>query len=268
MPVFVAAIWPQFGSPMERNSLQSFSKSPGFNSLSPSLGSSLSGLASVSQPRVSNQRVGPTGKDGLVIFEQSHPFPEQMLGQFAGSSLRPFPGLQDFMGSPKLNAGQTNSAPRTQTMRNPFIPTGSNGSLFPNVHGSFRSSSQHHYQYHFGSAPSDITPEQRVYGVGGSFGSANSASSANVSRNSMDNGSPVFSVMSSPRHSPMFLVNGHFLGPATSNLESLAERGWSPRVESNGVHMDDKKQFQLDLDKIRSGEDTRTTLMIKNIPNK
>ncbi|KAL1561061.1 Protein MEI2-like 2 [Salvia divinorum] len=32
--------------------------------------------------------------------------------------------------------------------------------------------------------------------------------------------------------------------------------------------MDNKRQYLLDLEKIRSGEDTRTTLMIKNIPNK
>ncbi|KAL1561063.1 protein MEI2-like 5 [Salvia divinorum] len=32
--------------------------------------------------------------------------------------------------------------------------------------------------------------------------------------------------------------------------------------------MDNKRQYLIDLEKIRSGEDTRTTLMIKNIPNK
>jgi len=31
---------------------------------------------------------------------------------------------------------------------------------------------------------------------------------------------------------------------------------------------ENKKQYQLDVDKISRGEDTRTTLMIKNIPNK
>ncbi|KAJ7965087.1 Protein MEI2-like [Quillaja saponaria] len=35
-----------------------------------------------------------------------------------------------------------------------------------------------------------------------------------------------------------------------------------------GTKLTAKKQYQLDLDKIISGEDTRTTLMIKNIPNK
>uniref|UniRef100_A0A2P2M990 Uncharacterized protein MANES_06G126700 n=1 Tax=Rhizophora mucronata TaxID=61149 RepID=A0A2P2M990_RHIMU len=39
------------------------------------------------------------------------------------------------------------------------------------------------------------------------------------------------------------------------------------RIESNANHSD-KKQFELDIDHIIRGEDSRTTLMIKNIPNK
>jgi len=39
-------------------------------------------------------------------------------------------------------------------------------------------------------------------------------------------------------------------------------------IENYGNQIDSRKQFQLDLDKIKGGEDTRTTLMIKNIPNK
>ncbi|XP_022771079.1 protein MEI2-like 1 isoform X2 [Durio zibethinus] len=39
------------------------------------------------------------------------------------------------------------------------------------------------------------------------------------------------------------------------------------RNESNSINAD-KKQFELDIDRIIRGEDNRTTLMIKNIPNK
>ncbi|XAR50389.1 hypothetical protein NMG60_11004698 [Bertholletia excelsa] len=39
------------------------------------------------------------------------------------------------------------------------------------------------------------------------------------------------------------------------------------RNQSNSRHTD-KKQFELDIDRILRGEDSRTTLMIKNIPNK
>eukprot|EP00252_Welwitschia_mirabilis_P018857 TRINITY_DN4227_c1_g2_i2.p1 TRINITY_DN4227_c1_g2~~TRINITY_DN4227_c1_g2_i2.p1 ORF type:complete len:501 (+),score=69.86 TRINITY_DN4227_c1_g2_i2:160-1662(+) len=45
------------------------------------------------------------------------------------------------------------------------------------------------------------------------------------------------------------------------------ERGRNRRSD-NANQIDSKKHFQLDVDKILSGEDTRTTLMIKNIPNK
>ncbi|KAI3456070.1 hypothetical protein Pfo_012733 [Paulownia fortunei] len=317
--------WPQLGSPMERNPLKNFSKSPGFSSLSPPVSGSLPGLASVLQPQVPNQRVAPTDKDCprgphlehifsngnsdcRGMFEQSHSFPEQKLSQFTGpvssfgtstfngSTIKPFTGPQLFWGRSELYAEQTNSAPRTQAMRHPFMPNGNSGFPFPNLNGSFCSSSllqQQHHHYHVGSAPSGVPLEQQFgyfqqspktsfmspsyEGVGASYkdqsfmgnmGSRGAANAAVVLRNSMENGSPVFSMMSSARLSPVFLGNGHFPGLAASNLESLAERGRSRRVEINGIQIDNKKQFQLDLDKIRSGEDTRTTLMIKNIPNK
>ncbi|EYU28167.1 hypothetical protein ABFS82_13G088800 [Erythranthe guttata] len=219
--------WPQFGSPMDRNSMHSFGKSPVFSSLSPPLGSSLPGLASVLQPQDCSrlEHVFSNGySNSREIFEQSHSFPEKMLlSQFTGSSTQPFSW-------------------GTQTTRqNPFIP-------FDNRVGYFHESPKISFMSH-------------SFGNMGSRGALNSAV---VSRKSMENDSPVFSVMSSPRESPMFLGNGHFSG----NFEGLAEFGRPRRVESTGVYIDNKKLFQIDLDKIRSGEDTRTTLMIKNIPNK
>ncbi|KAK6920443.1 RNA recognition motif domain [Dillenia turbinata] len=46
---------------------------------------------------------------------------------------------------------------------------------------------------------------------------------------------------------------------------SPMERVRGRRTEANSV---DRKQYELDIDRILRGEDTRTTLMIKNIPNK
>ncbi|PPD84076.1 hypothetical protein GOBAR_DD18994 [Gossypium barbadense] len=83
----------------------------------------------------------------------------------------------------------------------------------------------------------------------------------NVSENSSS-----MRMMSSPRLSPVFLGNGPFQGLHNS-MEGLAENGRSRQVENNN-QLDNKKKFQLDLDKIVSGEDIQTTLMIKNIPNK
>lgn len=47
------------------------------------------------------------------------------------------------------------------------------------------------------------------------------------------------------------------------------ERGMrARRSDSSASQGDNKKQYELDIDKIMRGDDTRTTLMIKNIPNK
>ncbi|XP_011096479.1 protein MEI2-like 5 isoform X1 [Sesamum indicum] len=265
--------WPQLGSPMERNSLQNFSKSPVFSSFSPPVGNSLPGLASVRQSQVPNQRVTPTGKDLLRgphlehifsnensncrgIFDQSHSFPEQKLS--------PYSGPVSSFGASAFNT------PRAQTMRFPFMHGGNSGFPIPNLHGSFCSSSQlqqQRHQYHIGSAPSGVPLERQ-------FGYFQESSKASLKSPSFDGVAPIYKDRSftgnmvSPRLSPVFLGNGHFPGVAVSNMEGLAERGKSRRIESNGTQIDNKKQFQLDLDKIRSGEDTRTTLMIKNIPNK
>ncbi|XAR64332.1 hypothetical protein NMG60_11024630 [Bertholletia excelsa] len=56
--------------------------------------------------------------------------------------------------------------------------------------------------------------------------------------------------------------------PVMSSFDSLNERARNRRNESNSNQADNKKQFELDIDRIMRGEDNRTTLMIKNIPNK
>ncbi|KAJ6748315.1 RNA RECOGNITION MOTIF-CONTAINING [Salix purpurea] len=52
-------------------------------------------------------------------------------------------------------------------------------------------------------------------------------------------------------------------GSPNERVRNLSHR----RIESNSNHSD-KKLFELDIDCILRGEDNRTTLMIKNIPNK
>ncbi|EEF42723.1 RNA-binding protein, putative [Ricinus communis] len=159
-------------------------------------------------------------------------------------------------------------------------------------HGSFLGSSQNHH--HVGSAPSGV-PLERRFGFlpespettfmspvafggmglgrnGGSFmmnlGVRAPMNGVAIPRNISENGSSSYRMMSSPRLSPVFLGNAPYPGVAPTAIEGFTDRGRSRRVESNGNQADSRKQFQLDLDKIISGEDTRTTLMIKNIPNK
>lgn len=64
----------------------------------------------------------------------------------------------------------------------------------------------------------------------------------------------------------VFFNNGSYQGRGGLN-DGLIMGNRSRRVDYS-VNQIGNKQYQLDLDKIINGEDTRTTLMIKNIPNK
>ncbi|CAN1847204.1 Protein MEI2-like 5 [Linum perenne] len=185
----------------------------------------------------------------------------------------------------------TNSPPG-----HPF-PSNGKGHVLPfsGRHGSFLGAQQHH---HVGSAPSGIPLERHLgflpespkssfmnpasYGgismghndgsfmmnMGANMGARPPMNGVNISRNMAENGSSSYRMMSSPRLSPVFLGSSPYAGLSSSSMDGFSDRGRIRRVENNGSQGDSKKQFQLDLDKIMRGEDTRTTLMIKNIPNK
>jgi hypothetical protein len=54
----------------------------------------------------------------------------------------------------------------------------------------------------------------------------------------------------------------------STSYDATNDRIRSRRHDGNAAQSENKKQFDLDLDRIANGEDSRTTLMIKNIPNK
>jgi len=54
----------------------------------------------------------------------------------------------------------------------------------------------------------------------------------------------------------------------STSYDATNDRIRSRRHDGNAAQSENKKQFELDLDRIANGEDSRTTLMIKNIPNK
>lgn len=54
----------------------------------------------------------------------------------------------------------------------------------------------------------------------------------------------------------------------SASYDATNDRIRSRRHDGNAAQSENKKQFDLDLDHIANGEDSRTTLMIKNIPNK
>ncbi|KAL8121472.1 protein MEI2-like 4 isoform X2 [Apium graveolens] len=74
-------------------------------------------------------------------------------------------------------------------------------------------------------------------------------------------------VLQSPQNSIMYPSSSQMY-PRMSPFDSSRERLKGHRNEGRSSQADNKKQFELDIDRIIRGEDKRTTLMIKNIPNK
>ncbi|KAL3500957.1 hypothetical protein ACH5RR_035406 [Cinchona calisaya] len=70
-----------------------------------------------------------------------------------------------------------------------------------------------------------------------------------------------------PQRCMMFPARGQMI-PMMNTFDSTSERTRNHRNEGSSSQADNKKQFELDIDRIARGEDKRTTLMIKNIPNK
>lgn len=239
-------------------------------------------------------------------FQHSHSLPDSKLSQFnepkpissfggsssTGSGIETLSGPQFLWGSPNPNPSPnpnsyheqpkpTHGFPistRSPSMGHPF-PTSTHGFPITSRHGSLLGSS-HQQHNHVGSAPSGIpfeghfghyreSPETMFMSPPPAFGLGHIERGVGFmgTRGPVENGS---SASFSPRLSPMFLGNnGHYAGLGGPTIgESMGERGRARRVDQNGSQTDSKKQFQLDLEKITSGEDTRTTLMIKNIPNK
>ncbi|XP_057773883.1 protein MEI2-like 4 isoform X1 [Salvia miltiorrhiza] len=87
--------------------------------------------------------------------------------------------------------------------------------------------------------------------------------------NCMDVQMPSKNIGLHPHHQRcmIFPARGQML-PMMSSFDSPNERTRTRRNDCNSSQPDNKKQFELDLERIARGEDKRTTLMIKNIPNK
>eukprot|EP00262_Sarcandra_glabra_P006435 TRINITY_DN1874_c0_g1_i1.p1 TRINITY_DN1874_c0_g1~~TRINITY_DN1874_c0_g1_i1.p1 ORF type:complete len:879 (-),score=189.07 TRINITY_DN1874_c0_g1_i1:587-3223(-) len=215
-----------------------------------------------------------------------------------GSGIGTLTGPQFLWGSPSPYPEHAHSSAWPTPSARQTFPSNGQGQGFPysSRHGSFLGSSHHHHHHHHhvGSAPSGVPFERHFgyfpespetsfmspvafggMGLGRNEGSLMMNMGARVGMNPgvsfsgamSENGSPSFRMMSSQRLGPVFLGNGLYPGPGAT-FDGLTERGRSRRVENNGNQIDNKKQYLLDLDKIVSGEDNRTTLMIKNIPNK
>lgn len=257
------------------------------------------------RPNQANHMLTNSGSMQGSAYQHSCSFPDQNLSTSPvpmsafgesnsnSSGIGTLSGPQFLWGSPTPYSEHVSSSAWPTSVGHAFASSGQ-GQGFPhtNRHGTFIESHNHH---HAGSAPSGV-PLDRHFGrfpespetslmsavaFGGMGLNRNTGSymmnmgaraavgtSVRLPRTMTENGSPSFQMMSLPRHNPMFLGNGPYSGFGAIINECFAEHARSQRVENGGNQLDSKKQYQLDLDKIISGEDARTTLMIKNIPNK
>ncbi|KAJ1377240.1 RNA-binding domain superfamily [Sesbania bispinosa] len=254
--------------------------------------------------RVSNQMFANSGSTQGAAFQHSMSFPEQKVNASprpistfgestsSSSSIGTLSGPQFLWGSPTPYSEHSNtSAWSSSSVGHPFTSSSQRqGFPYTSHRSPFLGSQQHH---HVGSAPSGLPIDRHFSYFPESpdaslmspvaFGNlnhsdgnfmVNMAARASVgvgvglSGTTTEISSPNFRMMSLPRHGSLFLGNGSYSGLGATNIEALAERGRSRRPDNNGNQIDSKKLYQLDLDKIVNGDDTRTTLMIKNIPNK
>ncbi|QCD79613.1 protein MEI2-like 2 isoform X1 [Vigna unguiculata] len=251
--------------------------------------------------RTANQLFANSGSTQGAAFQHSMSFPEQNanasprpISNFGesnsgASSIGTLSGPQFLWGSPTPYSEHSNTSWSSSSVGLPFT-SGVQRQGFPYTsHRSpFLGSHSHH---HVGSAPSGLpldrhfsyfpeSPEASLMSPV-AFGNLNQSEGnfmmnmgghasigAGLSGNTAEISSPNFRMMSLPRPGSLFHGNSSYTGQGATNIDGLAGRGQSRRPDNAGNQMDSKKLYQLDLDKIVSGEDARTTLMIKNIPNK
>lgn len=204
----------------------------------------------------------------------------------SGSSVETLSIPQTFWGTQSSYSESSSSSAWSRSYANHhFLPNGNGQTFpFPGRQTSFFSSTPSTHSHHVGSAPSGVpserhfryfpeSPDTSLMGPVafrglGSSPHASVNSTINIPRNMSENRPSSFQMMSSSVLNPMLSGSIPYLGLLPNSLDGLNERGRSRWIENNGNQIESRKQFQLDLDKIKSGEDTRTTLMIKNIPNK
>ncbi|KZV52913.1 hypothetical protein F511_31507 [Dorcoceras hygrometricum] len=276
---------------------------PGLASILPSQVSAPVKIAPIGKdPRRINQVVTKANTTQGAAYQQHYSVydpktssscePISPFGDSLSSSVGTLSGPQFLWGSPTYHSERINSSPSPRPLSldgRPFSSSGQGiGFPYTSLHGSLLGS--HH---HVGSAPPGIQIERnfglfpespetsyvnQAYGIK-NFGYSNGNHVMNIggpgtlnmgisfARNFIESGSPHSRMMPIARNVPLYFGSGSFGGIGGMTNDGLIDRARSRRAESGG-QIDNKRQYQLDLEKIVNGEDSRTTLMIKNIPNK
>jgi hypothetical protein len=298
----VVGAWAHYSSPTENSPLQAFNRSPTGNGMSPiGMPSLISNAARITPIGKDIHRFSNNNQSIGAVFQHSHSYPDRNP-EHMSSSPGTLTGPQFLWGSPKPYSEHSHSPVWRPPAIRPAMSSNSRsqgqGFLYGSRQTSLFGSSDQNHQNHVGSAPSGApfsshfgfmpeSPEtsflkQVKFGNVGNIGSVrnggglmlnmanrgsvNPVSSLNGSL--ADNKSTDFRQMLSPRLGQLFYSNPIYQGPGSFVFDNSIDRARTRRVDSSALQADNRKQYQLDLEKIQKGDDTRTTLMIKNIPNK
>ncbi|KAK3163594.1 hypothetical protein QOZ80_1AG0005730 [Eleusine coracana subsp. coracana] len=294
--------WAHYSSPTENNPLQTFNRSPTGNGMSPiGMSSLMSNAARITPIGKDSHRYSNNNQSIGAAFQHSHSYPDQS-SEHMSSSPGTLTGPQFLWGSPKPYSEHSQSSVWRPPAIGPSMPSNGRsqgqGFLYGSRQTSLFGSSDQHNQHHVGSAPSGApfgshfgflqeSPEtsflkQVKFGNMGNIGSVRNGGSlmlnmanrgsinpvSSLSGSLTDNKSTDFRPMLSPRLGQPFFSSPIYQGPSSFGLDNSIDRARTRRVDSSALQADNRKQYQLDLERIRKGDDTRTTLMIKNIPNK
>ncbi|RAL45264.1 hypothetical protein DM860_014674 [Cuscuta australis] len=260
--------WANFGSPVEPNPLHNYSASPNSRNLSTVTTNHMSGLASIIPSPLSNpMKIAPIGKEtGRVsqVSQHSHSFNEKKPS--SGSGIGTLSGPEFLWGSPPPTHSERDGSSvwSTSPMGKPYSHW--QGPLLGPGHHVGSAPSGAPLERHFGFYPE--SPETSYLSSNLSNNGSHVMNTAFTGGSFSESGSPDSRMMPLSRNIPIFFGSGSYGGSGSNNGEGMIERVSRARRMETGNTMDNKKQYHLDLEKIMRGEDSRTTLMIKNIPNK
>ncbi|XP_078174279.1 MEI2-like protein 5 isoform X1 [Carex rostrata] len=276
-------------SPTDNSLIQGMSKSPsGGRVISPIGSNGFSGLSSLPATTFmpsNSVKIAPIGKDpNRTSISSDHPFSHSFPDNSTSDAMNSpgtLTGPQFLWGSPKPYSehSQSSSWQSPPPSRPSYLPIntshhvqGGQGILYGAQHN-------HH---HVGSAPPGMPFETHIGFLPESpdtsylppkFGSIGPGRNNGMMMNlgsPYDGSSPKFRIVP-PQHrlGPTLFGSSPFGAPMMPvGLEALIDRAARMRRIESPSQVESRKQYQLDLEKIISGDDPRTTLMIKNIPNK
>uniref|UniRef100_A0A1J3IMX9 Protein MEI2-like 2 n=1 Tax=Noccaea caerulescens TaxID=107243 RepID=A0A1J3IMX9_NOCCA len=256
---------------------------PGLASILPAYPSSFQGFSPVSNEQGllnhPNQTILNRGLMHNVAYGHPHSLPEHITGGIS-NSMRFIPPRSSGFGTSSDNRFRWGSPP--QHMNYPGYTGGASSSSSPSIvrHGfpfaERQGSLLGKYQHHVGSAPSTIhfntylgspeTSSLTPFGFNDMGINKSYINSHGVSQPRNHNEGEFTGFEMSPMPTAPF---GGSRGLQSARHEPFADQVRIPQLQAHSRNqLIDGERYHIDLDRIITGDDIRTTLIIKNIPNK